>query len=102
MSVDISTEVSRRCSTVPSFGEVLNEIRQQRKMSQETLGRVIVRSPADVSRLMNNKVPKYLTLAEVRAMATRLGCSRVEMVELINAFICHLFYTHEIIDPDVY
>lgn len=102
MFVDLSTEVSRRCSTIPSFGEVLNEIRQQRQMSQEMLGRVIARSPADVSRLMNNKVPKYLTLAEIRLMAVRLGCSRVETVELINAFICHLFYTHEIIDPDVF
>lgn len=100
MSVDLSTEVSRWCSKVPSFGEVLNEIRQQRKLTQQLLGKAIYRSEAEASRWINNVLPKSLKMEDVRDIAERLNCSRVEQVTLTNAFICHLFNDHDIIDPD--
>jgi plasmid maintenance system antidote protein VapI len=101
MSLNITVEVSKICAQVDSFGDVLDGIRQRRQLRQDQLATLISRSPAEVSRLINNKLPKYLTVTEVHRITRLLNCTREEMVLLINAFVCHLLYHHEVIDLDV-
>ena len=100
MPVNLGAELSRLCAQIASFGEVLDAIRQQRRLSQDALAKTLARSPADISRLINNKLPKSLTFTEVHWMASNLNCSRTEVVELINALICHVHYSVGTIDLD--
>ena len=100
MTRNLGDEISRFCAHTPSFGEVLDAIRRQRRLTQDALAKALARSPADISRLINNKLPKSLTFTEVHWMASNLNCSRTELVELVNALICHIHYTLGTIDPD--
>lgn len=100
MSLNIGADVSKSCAQVDSFGEVLDSIRQQRRLRQDQIAVLISCSPAEVSRLIHNKLPKYLTLTEVHQMASLLNCSREELVRLINAFVCYLLFNHGVIDTD--
>jgi len=101
-SLYLANHVSRECAHIRSFGEVLNSIREVRQITQEELAVIIVRSPAEVSRLINNIIPKYMTFTDVEKMALDLACSPPEIVQLVNAFTCHVMGRHGLIDPNVF
>lgn len=95
-------EASRICAQISSFGEVLNTVRQVRNLSQKQFAKCVGWSEAEVSRLMNNQLPKSLGVKEVDRMATNIGCSPIEIVRLVQAYICHVLYREDFINPDVF
>lgn len=93
-------QASKLCAQISSFGEVLDSIRQARNLTQKQFARLIFRSEAEVSRLINNQLPRKMQLTDVHRIVSDLGCNRMEFAMLITAFICHLLYTEDLIDPD--
>jgi predicted transcriptional regulator len=93
-------DTSKVCAQIPSLGEVLNEIRASRGLSQKQLGDLIARSEAEVSRLLNNQIPQKFRVGEAHEIAERLGCSRVELAKLVGASVCYLLSINDLIDLD--
>lgn len=98
----ITKQISKECAQIPSFGEALDSIRKNRRITQEELAKRLARSPAEISRLTNNVIPKYLTFADVERMAQELECSPQETVLFLNAFTCHVLYSIGLINPDIF
>jgi DNA-binding Xre family transcriptional regulator len=100
MSLNLREQISIYCATIESFGYVLDSICKKRGMTQLELSHKIVRSPAAVSRMMNNELPKYFTFWDVDKIGSLLDCAHEEIAELVAAFICHKLYEFGIIDLD--
>jgi transcriptional regulator with XRE-family HTH domain len=97
---DILTDASRRCAQVPSFGEVLDAIRNKRDLSQKELGERIFRSEAEVSRLLNNQIPQKMRITDVYYLAYCIYCSNIEVAQLIAAFVCYILSNNDLLDYD--
>ena len=95
-------EASRICASIPSFGEVLGHLRQERNLSQKELSKWVYRSEAEVSRLLNNQIPKKLGVSDVHQLADCLKCSPTELARLVEAFVCHILSDREMIDLDLF
>jgi hypothetical protein len=98
---EILTEASRRCAQIPSFGEVLNDVRVKRRLTQRQFAVCIARSEAEVSRLLNNQLPRTMEARDVRDMAANLQCDDIELALLIAAFTCYLLNSHDLLDLDI-
>jgi len=96
------SEASRICATIPSFGEVLDFLRKERNLSQKELSQWVYSSEAEVSRLINNRIPNKMDVSDVHKMADCLKCSRTELAQLIESFVCHLLNDRGVIDLDVF
>jgi transcriptional regulator with XRE-family HTH domain len=99
---ELLEEASRRCAQIPSFGEVLNELRVKRGLTQRQLANCIYSSEPQVSRLINNQLPRNMEARDVHAIAASLKCTDIELALLIAAFTCHLLNSHDLIDPDIF
>jgi hypothetical protein len=97
---EILAEASRRCDQIPSFGEVLNDVRVRRRLTQRQFAACISRSEAEVSRLINNQLPRTMEAGDVRFIAANLQCDDMELALLIAAFTCYLLDTHDLLDFD--
>lgn len=98
----VLTDAAQICAKILSFGEVLDQIRVRRNWSQKQLAKSVYRSEAEVSRLLNNQVPRKLQVTDVHQLAQQLDCSRVELAQLMESFVCFLLSEHEVIDLDVF
>lgn len=96
----ILAEASKICALIPSFGEVLDALRVERRLSQKQLSDRLYRSEAEISRLLNNQIPKKMNVTDVHQLAKSLACSKIELAQLIEAFSCYILSNHEIIDLD--
>jgi transcriptional regulator with XRE-family HTH domain len=98
----VLSDASRICANIPSFSEVLDVLRKKRSLSQKQLSTHLYRSEAEISRLLNNQMPKKLGVTDIHQMARCLNCTRIELVELIEAFVCYTLNDHEMIDLDTF
>jgi transcriptional regulator with XRE-family HTH domain len=98
----VLTDAAHICAMISSFGEILDRIRVTRALTQKQLAKHLYRSEAEISRLLNNQMPRKLQVTDVHQLAQQLDCSRVELAELMEAFVCFLLTDHEVIDLDVF
>ena len=98
----ILSEAGRICANIASFGEVLDLLRKERNLSQKDLSRWVYRSEAEVSRLLNNQIPKKLGVTDIHQMANCLKCTPTELAQLIESFVCHVLNDRDMIDLDVF
>lgn len=93
-------DVGKICAQIPSFGEVLDSVRETRNLTQKDLSGKLSCSEAEVSRLVNNQIPKNLKVSDIDNIAKSLDCTQVELVKLVEAFTCYMLSDRGLIDLD--
>lgn len=87
--IDTTTlRMSKICDKT-SFGDVLDAIRQKRKLSQDDLSDRLHYSPSKVCLMLHNSLPQYFGLEDVKYIARHLKCDEKEFVLLTIMLACH-------------
>jgi transcriptional regulator with XRE-family HTH domain len=95
-------QASKECAHVDSFGEVLDRVRKERRLTQEQFGKRLARGKADTNRWLKSEIPNYLKLSDIEKIAADLECSREEFAELVRAYTCYLLNHYELLNLDVF
>jgi transcriptional regulator with XRE-family HTH domain len=72
-----------------NFGDVLKDIREDRRLSQRAFGRDICVSKSAIDRWEHGKSLERFVVQDVIELAVALQCTDYEMAKLIDAFFCH-------------
>jgi len=83
--------ISRMAHDCPDldFGEVLRDIRMNRRLILQAGAKLLGVSRSELSRWENGDLPRHFDLGEVKRIMAAFICTDVECAKLLEAFFCY-------------